>query len=474
MMGGEMANLTTAYGIDRSPRARLSVTNILAGTAAAVIVTLCLVGTVRNYSPVPISDDWNGYLQFNLDVLDGKFDAWWGLYGSHIPIVPRLLFWLDFHYFGARRIFMIVAAILAHAVSTAMLIVYAREQIARHVFFSVSALLIILSFAWTQMPNFWKGWNGDQYFLLPLFSLLAFYCLHRAKNEPVWFSGALLAGIAAAGTLASGLLVLPLMAVMSVAIRLNIPRTALIVLISAATFALYFYIREFLPTDTDYPIASLNAARDPTQIALFALTYLGSPFRYVVSYWLAGIQHAISFLSGAKSLVVAETLDDYAASQTAGIVAATVAGGVLVALAAWGTYDWFTRDRNNTWRAALLALLGFLFLTAGAAAIGRGASGFAYAVQERYTTVALLAWQAIMLLLLARLKSDKLLRTVKVLVFLIPIALLPDELRVIIKADSLAAVRLDSLHALQTGKSDDPLIEPLLPRLQARGIDLLK
>ena len=143
-------------------------------------------------------------------------------------------------------------------------------------------------------------------------------------------------------------------------------------------------------------------------------------------------------------------------------------------MAAWTAFDWFIRDRSNTWRAALLALLGFLFLTAGAAAVGRGASGFTYAVQERYTTAALLAWQAIMLLCLAPLDAAEIVRTLRVLVVIVPVALLPAELRVLIKSDPMADVRLESLRALQTGKSDDPVIASVLSRLKARGIDLLK
>jgi hypothetical protein len=472
--GGEMATLTTEHALDRPARPYLAGINKVSGTVAATFVVLCLIGIMRNYSPVPIGGDWYGYLEFNLDVLDGKLDAWWAIHGSHVPIIPRLLYWLDFHCFGARRIFMIFAAMLAQAASCAMLIVYAREQIDRHALFSVSALLITLAFAWTQFPNFLKGFVGDQYFLILLFSIIAFYCLHRAKERLLWFTGALLAGIAAAGTTAGGLFVLPVMAVMSIAIGLGLRRTALIVMVSAASFALYFSIRKFYPTDTDYPIAGLNAARNPIQIALFVLTYLGSPLHFVVSYWFAGVQHLVSFLTGAKPLVVTESLEDYAASRTVGLVAATVAGGILVALAAWHACDWLIRDRKNTGRAALLALLGFLILNAGAAAIGRGISGFAYAAQERYTTPALLAWESMMLLCLARLDAAELARTLRVLVVVIPVALLPTELRVLIKADPMTGARLESLRALQTGKSDNALIAPLLPRLQAKGIDLLK
>jgi hypothetical protein len=449
--------------------------DIAAGAVAAAFITFCLIGTVRNYSTVPISADWDGYLQFNLDVLDGKLDAWWGIYGSHVPIIPRLLYWLDFHYFGARRIFLIVAAMLAQTASTATLIVYAREQIGRHALFAVSGLLITLAFAWTQLPNFWKGYNGVVFFPQAFFSVAGFYCLHRAKEKSLWFAAAVLAGVAAAGTNANGLLVLPVMAGMSTAIGLNLRRTMMIVLISAALFSLYFWDREFLTSDTDNQIANMGIARDPIQITLFSLTYLGSPFHYVVSYWLAGLQHAIKFVSGERSFIVVETLDSYAASRMAGIVSAMAAGVILVGLSAWSALDWLRQERKDTSRAALLALLAFLFLSAGAAAIGRAAdTSFGYAVQERYTTPALLAWQSIMILLLSRLEPDKLLHTLRILVFMIPLALLPVELRVIVKADPMAEVRLESLRALQSGQSNNPLIAPLLPRLKARGIDLLR
>src|SRR5262249_19001211 len=100
--------------------------------------------------------------------------------------------------------------------------------------------------------------------------------------------------------------------------------------------------------------------------------------------------------------------------------------------------------------------------------------GIGYGVQERYTTPALLAWQSIMVLCLARLGISELVRTLRVLVVIIPVALLPAELRIFVKADPMAEVRLESLRALQTGKSGVPMIASVVSRLKARGIDLLK
>jgi hypothetical protein len=89
----------------------------------------------------------------------------------------------------------------------------------------------------------------------------------------------------------------------------------------------------------------------------------------------------------------------------AGIATAAVTGFGLTVAAATMTWRWLRSDRTDTCQIALPAFIGFIFATASLAAVGRGATGFDYAVQERYATGSLLAWQALLILLLSRLET---------------------------------------------------------------------
>ncbi len=436
---------------------------LTASIAAVVFFILCVAGIVLRYSPVPIGDDWKGYVGFNLDVLEGKTSAWWALDDAHRLILPRLLLWLDFHFFGARFVFLIVASMIIRIGILATLIAYARHQIRDGLLFALSALFCVLAFSWMQAPSFYHGWVGLAEFPVILLPMLAFYWLHSAKQSPRWFFPAMLAGLASVGTLASGLLVLPIMVVMSAFVGLGPRRTTSLAIISALSFVLYFW-------GFQYP----NDPRpDPATFALFILTYLGSPFYYVVYYWLAGLQHAFAIVSGHGHILVTSNYLDYPGSRTAGIVVAAVAGFGLMAAAATMTWRWLRSGRTDTGQIALLAFIGFIFATAALAAIGRGANGFDYAVQERYTTGSLLAWQALLILLLSQLQTRTALHVLAALIVSIPIALLPNQLKAVLKPDAQDQMgREISLKALQSGQSDDEEVDRQVKRLKQMGVVL--
>lgn len=164
---------------------------------------------------------------------------------------------------------------------------------------------------------------------------------------------------------------------------------------------------------------------------------------------------------------------DYPASRVAGIGAAVVAGGILTAAMATIGWRWFRSERTDTSKAALLAFVGFVFAGAALAAAGRGMYGFDYAVQERYAVGPLLAWQALAVFVFSRLDRERALRVLTVLVVAIPIALLPDQLKAVLKPDVQDQMAREvSLKALQTGQSDDPEVDQDVKRLKQKGIVL--
>jgi hypothetical protein len=437
----------------------------IATAAAFVFIVLCIAGIVTRYSPVPLGDDWAGYVGFNLDIIQGKTSAWFANDGEHRIVLPRLLLWLDFHFFGARFIFLIVANVIVSIGFLVTLIAYAREKITGRALFVLSALSSVLVFSWMQAPSFYHGWTGVIAMLPILCPLLGFYWLHRARRNPSWFIPAALVGFVSIGTQGNGLCVLPIMTVMSALIGLDARRTVILAVLSLASFVLYFWHFNWgLPEEM---------SSDPATLALFILTFLGGPFYYVIYYWLAGLLHLASFVSGHGSWLVTNNYLDYPASRMAGIIVAIITGGVFVMATTAMAWRWFRFERTDTWQAALLAFIGFIIASAALAAIGRAKFGFDYAVQERYMTGPMLAWQALAILLFARLDAGKVSRTLTLLVVLVPIALLPNQMKAVLKPDLQdQTARERSLNAIKTGQSDDEEVARQVKRLKEMGIEI--
>lgn len=439
----------------------------IATAAALVFIVLCIAGIVTRYSPVPLGDDWAGYVGFNLDIIQGKTSAWFANDGEHRIVVPRILLWLDFHFFGARFIFLIVANVIVSIAFLVTLIAYAREKIKGRALFVLSALSSVLVFSWMQAPSFYHGWTGVIAMLPILCPLLGFYWLHRAGKNSSWFFPAALIGFASIGTQGDGLCVLPIMTVMSALVGFDARRTAILAVLSLVSFVLYFWHFDWGFTSPE------EMSSDPVTFALFILTFLGGPFYYVTYYWLAGLLHLAGFVSGHGSLLVTSNYFDYPASRIAGIIVAMMTGGVLVIATTAIARRWLRFERTDTWQAALLAFIGFVIASAALAAIGRAKFGFDYAVQERYMTGPMLAWQALAILLLARLDTQKVFRILSLLVVLVPIALLPNQLKAVLKPDLQDQMaRERSLNAIITGQSDDEEVAREVKRLKEMGIEI--
>ncbi len=97
-----------------------------------------------------------------------------------------------------------------------------------------------MTFAWMQAPNLWRGFNGAAWFPNMLFPLVGFYCLHLATKEPRYFAIAASLGVLSVGTLANGLLVLPIMAALSAVIGLRARRVGLLAALFVVCAGCYF------------------------------------------------------------------------------------------------------------------------------------------------------------------------------------------------------------------------------------------
>jgi hypothetical protein len=247
--------------------------NVFAVLVAGLFIAFCLTGIIRRYSPIPLGDDWIGYYAFNLDIQHGDYGAWWQFWVEDRPLLPRLIYWIDFRYFGATFEFVLMINILLLSSLCAVIMAIARERIKRDQFMVASCTIVALGFAWMQGATLYHGFVGTQCYSVMLLAVVSFYALHRSVTRgPAWLLIALAAGIAAPLTLANGLFVLPLLALMSMLIGYHWRLTLLFSVLTCIAFILYFH--GFLSQNAN-PIAALIDR--PVQFALYIPTYLGAP-----------------------------------------------------------------------------------------------------------------------------------------------------------------------------------------------------
>lgn len=337
--------------------------------AALAFVALAVIGGIRAYSPVPFWDMWEGYLEFYFRVEAGNWGAWWAQHNEHRPVLARGLFWLDLAWFHGAVWFLIVSQYLLAGCICLLFWRYAQEaSAAQWPFFGF--FLIAWLFSWAQEENFTWGFQS-QFFLAQLLPLAAWYFLFQAAHNRVrsrsYFTGASLLGVLALGSMANGVLVLPLMTLYALLVRLPWRQRVLLGGLSVVLTGVYLYGYQFPGHHGSLAQALWH---QPLGLLHYVLLYLGNPFFYFFGKGRAAHHAALlaGFFLAASSVVLA-----------------------------W-------RAGRTPRQAALpLALLTFLLYIA-ASAVATGGSRLIFGVEQafssRYVTPALMAWAALFILYL--------------------------------------------------------------------------
>ena len=368
-----------------------------------------------------------------------------------------MLFWLDIRYFGGRFIFLIAASLVMLCGIIAILIAYLRRLTnEKYTQFIIGAVICITAVSWLQFQNLASGQSGAMFFMAMLLPLVAFYWLARAQEQQHFFWLALLAGFSSAWTLANGILVLPLLAMLALCIRLRLARIATLAIASVATIALYF---DFASNEQRSVLGTYwsTLTGHPVDAVQFVLGFLGSPFFYVVSYPLAMLQYI--FLVAAAGQAPRPTfggdlVSDYPIAFAIGLYTAQAAGAALIVAATILARRWFASGREGT-RGALLTFIFFIIITAAACAAGRLADlGVEGSFTPQYTTPALLAWIALIVLGAPSFNSRRALGIFACAAIL----LFPSQLLPVFGLKSVAANHERMLQAMQAilHGSDDP------------------
>ena len=343
---------------------------------ALLFLGLAIAGGIYAYSPIPLGDMWDGYLGFFVKVSEGDWSAWWAQHNEHRIVLARILFWMDLAWFGGEGWFLIVMNYSFICVSCVLYWKMWQAINCRNLHWFGYFLTAWLLF-WIQENNLVWGFQS-QFILAQLLPLAAFYFIHRAadagRDKSRDFFYAVLLGVLSIGSMANGILTLPLMVVFATVARMGLQRVLTLAGLSLAGLLLYFY--EYKAPDGH---GSLRQAltNNPVGLLHYVLLYIGGPF-----YYMAG-------------------------EGRGGQFAATSAGILMIGSSiafAWRIVPFASK---TTLPLALLFFILYVGGTSIGTAGGRLLFGVEQALSSRYMTPALMAWAALFLLYLSKLDSAK-------------------------------------------------------------------
>lgn len=400
--------------------------------AATVFVALAITGGVRGYSPVPFWDMWDGYLGFFTKVMSGDVSAWWAQHNEHRIVLARIFFWLDLVIFAGQGWFLVVVNYLLQAVVCMLFwTIWKESRSEKHHW--IGYFLITWLFWWIQKNNLEWGFQS-QFILAQLLPLAALYSLHRSVHVvPAfnkWFVLAMAIGVMSIGSMANGVLALPIMTVYAVLTRMELRRIVILSVVSVFALGAYFY-GYIAPAGH----GSLGQAlrTNPLGLVHYIVVYVGGAFSF-------GNNHV-------------------------GVWTATIAGIFLVVSSVFFALNALARPREETLRLALLAFILYIGGTALGTAGGRLIFGIDQALASRYMTTSLMAWAALLILYLPLINTLRLSVQNKLwvcfailLLFMVPIQLESLQSEKVRNFDrKLAAL------AVELGVKDEPQIKHIFP-----------
>lgn len=266
----------------------------LSGLAIFYIFSV-LWGAYRFYSPIPQLDMWEGYLDFYLHILDGDSAIWWGQHNEHRLILPRILFYIDLALLGGQSRLLIPVNVIFVFIVWYMLLLYAKrflyDKSENTSFYYLLILLTVFALSWKQDENIIWAFQS-QFWLAYLLPLLGFYFLARSETdkdkEGRYFSLACFFGILSAGTMANGILALPLLAVMSLVLRKRAFYSMMLVISAALIMGLYLYNYQ---TPAEHNSFIDNVLHRPWQTIVFFIEYIGVPPKNIYASFIFGLMH---------------------------------------------------------------------------------------------------------------------------------------------------------------------------------------
>ena len=350
---------------------------------AITMLTLAFIGGTMNYSSVPYWDMWDASYKFYIDLKAGQINEIWKQHNEHRIVLSKLLFWVDYEFFGGKSAFLIFINYLLLSLGVFTLIQYTKKLAGKPNWdkstLTFNFFLTGWIFSWVQHENIVWGFQS-QFFLSVLLPLIAFFFLASSirNHNKVYFSLACIFGVLSAGTMANGILTLPLMVIFSLISASSWYHRGILTGLSIITVIAYFY-GYHSPSHHPNILTSLTIAPYGTLKYLFY--YLGSPF--------------YSFLMNMGTIPKLSTL----------IAVSSVM--LLIGYCAWLFVGQIRSGGKDSFILALLLFISYVGGTALITAGGRYEFGLSTAFSSRYTTPAVFAFAAFFILMYFLIKNTK-------------------------------------------------------------------
>jgi len=336
-----------------------------------LFTALLAVAVARHYSDIPLWDMWDGYLGFYNRVLNGELTAWWDQHNEHRIVLSRLLFWVDLAFFDGKSAFLIVVNfLLAIAAALLMGVIFTevfRDQAYTPSHWLLLTLCLTMPLSWMQEGNLTWAFQS-QFFLAQLLPLVAFYSFYlgEQKQSTGWFAASLGVAIACAGTMANGIGVLPILAVIALLACRHRIRKALAYGVAAIAVWLIYFVGYRSPPGHGSVIDTLAA--EPLGMLVYTGLYIGTPVHFLLDKMTpSALESSVIYLSMAAGFGL-------------------MAGALVILVKA------LRRPRDHVLELALLGFVAYIGATAFGTAGGRLMFGLEQALEGRYRTPAILLW----------------------------------------------------------------------------------
>ncbi len=252
-------------------------------------------GAYRFYSPIPQLDMWDGYINFYLQLLEGDNSIWWSQHNEHRPILSRVLFYIDLAFLGGQSRLLVPMNVFFVFVVWYMVLSYAfrflHEKSELTSFYYVLVLLTVCTLSWKQDENI--IWAFQSHFWVAyLLPLLGFHFLAKSEAEKEkegrYFILSCVLGILSAGTMANGIFALPMLFVMSLALRKRISFSVTLAFVTILVMGMYLY--DF-HTPVEHNSIIENIIHRPWQTIVFFIEYVGAPPKNIYASFVFGLIH---------------------------------------------------------------------------------------------------------------------------------------------------------------------------------------
>jgi len=174
---------------------------------ALVSVGLMIFGVINAWHPLPIADEWDGFIGSWIRIQDGDTSGWWAQQNEHRILLGRVLFWLDVELFSGSLSFLVLISLLLLASIAALVVNALRHRLLetngglvpspKWAFWSLAGVVILILSGWMQRENL--SWGIQVVVFLAAAFPLAGFCLlglsalrrseHSSRAHPLFWAG---------------------------------------------------------------------------------------------------------------------------------------------------------------------------------------------------------------------------------------------------------------------------------------------